>query len=456
MPHRTKFILEEKDMPQTWYNILPDLPEPLPPVLHPGTGKPVTPDDLAPLFPMALIMQEFSPENNIEIPQEIQEIYHLYRPSPLYRAHRLEKFLDTPAKIFYKYEAGSPPGSHKPNTAIAQAFYNKAEGVKRLTTETGAGQWGSALAFGCKLFGLELKVYMVKVSYQQKPYRRIMMETWGAQCVPSPSTDTQAGRNVLAADPDSPGSLGIAISEAVEDAVTHKNTHYSLGSVLNHVLLHQTVVGQEAMKQMEMAGEYPDILVGCIGGGSNFAGLFLPFMRDKIKGKKPNLRVVAAEAESCSRMTNGVFAYDFGDEAGMTPLLKMFTLGHKFMPPPVHAGGLRYHGMAPIVCHLYRLKLMEVRAVPQLATFRAGVDFARSEGFIPAPETNHALRVAVDEALKCKETGESKVILVNFSGHGMLDLSAYDAFLHGQLQDYELPRDLVAKSLKELPKVPSL
>ncbi len=454
--HRTKFILEEKDMPQAWYNILPDLPKPLPPVLHPATGKPVKPDDLAPLFPMALIMQEFSPERYIEIPGEIQKIYHLYRPSPLYRAHRLEKALDTPAKIFYKYEGVSPAGSHKPNTAIAQAYYNKMEGVKRLTTETGAGQWGSALAMGCMLFGIELKVYMVKVSFFQKPYRRIMMETWGAQCIPSPSTDTQAGRNVLAKDPDSPGSLGIAISEAIEDAVTHKNTHYSLGSVLNHVLMHQTIIGQEAKKQMEMADAYPDIVVGCIGGGSNFAGLALPFLKDKIEGRQPKMRFIGAEPVSCSRMTSGQYAYDFGDEAGMTPLLKMYTLGHKFVPPPVHAGGLRYHGMAPIVSHLYNMKLIEVMAVPQLATFEAGIRFARSEAIIPAPETDHAIRVVIDEALKCKESGQSKTILFNLSGHGALDLASYDSYLHGKLQDYDLPMDMVQKSMAELPKVPAL
>ncbi|MFH1639029.1 MAG: TrpB-like pyridoxal phosphate-dependent enzyme [Chloroflexota bacterium] len=452
---RTKFILEEKDMPTSWYNILPDLPKPLPPVLHPGTGKPITPDDLAPLFPMALIMQEFHPDRYIEIPGEIQKIYHLWRPSPLYRAHRLEKFLDTPAKIFYKFEDVSPAGSHKPNTAIAQAYYNKQEGTTRLTTETGAGQWGSALSFACMLFGIELKVYMVKVSYFQKPYRRLMMETWGAKCIPSPSPETKAGRAVLASNPDSPGSLGIAISEAVEDAVSDKNTHYSLGSVLNHVLLHQTIVGQEAMKQMEMAGFYPDILVGCVGGGSNFAGLFLPYVKDKIEGKKPNLRIICAEAASCSRMTSGPYTYDFGDEAGMTPLIKMYTLGHSFVPPPVHAGGLRYHGMSPLVSHLYNLGILEVQALPQLATFQAGVDFARSEGFISAPETDHAIRVVIDEALKCKETGESKVILFNHSGHGLLDLSAYEAFLSGKLVDYGLPEDDVKKALADLPKVPT-
>ena len=453
---RTKFMLEEKDIPKAWYNILPDLPTPLPPDLHPATGKPVTPDDLAPLFPMALIMQEFSPERYIEIPGPVRKIYQLWRPSPLYRAHRLEKFLQTPAKIYYKYEGGSPAGSHKPNTAVAQAYYNKEEGVERLTTETGAGQWGSALAFAGALFNLEVKVYMVKVSYFQKPYRRIMMETWGAHCIPSPSPDTKAGRDVLARDPNCPGSLGIAISEAVEDAVTHPHTHYSLGSVLNHVLLHQTVIGEEAMAQMEMAGEYPDILVGCVGGGSNFAGLFLPFLKDKLSGKHPKLEVICAEPRSCSRITTGEYAYDFGDEAGMTPLIKMYTLGHNFVPPPVHAGGLRYHGMSPIVSYLYNKKIIDARAVAQLPTFQAGVDFARTEGIIPAPETNHAIRVTIDEALKCRETGQSKVILMNFSGHGHFDMSAYEAYLTDKLGEDEYPEELVKKSLAELPKIPAM
>jgi tryptophan synthase beta chain len=453
---RTKFTLEEKDMPKTWYNILPDLPTPLPPVLHPGTGKPVTPDDLAPLFPMALIMQEFSPERYIEIPGPVQKIYHLWRPTPLYRAHRLEQYLKTPAKIFYKYEGVSPAGSHKPNTAVAQAYYNKEEGVKRLTTETGAGQWGSALAFAGMLFNMEVKVYMVKVSYFQKPYRRIMMETWGAQCVPSPSPDTKAGRDVLASDPNCPGSLGIAISEAVEDCVTHPHTHYSLGSVLNHVLLHQTIVGQEALVQMEMAGEYPDILVGCVGGGSNFSGLFLPFLKDKLSGKRPKLEVICAEARSCSRITTGEYTYDFGDEAGMTPLVKMYTLGHKFVPPPVHAGGLRYHGMSPLVSYLYNKKIIDARALAQIPTFEAGVTFARTEGIIPAPETNHAIRVVIDEALKCRESGKSRVILMNLSGHGNFDMSGYEAYLTNKLGEDEYPEELVKKSLAELPKVPAM
>jgi len=448
-----KFLLEEKEMPTSWYNILPDLPEPLPPVLHPGTGQPITPDDLAPLFPMELIMQEFHPERYIEIPEELQEIYRIWRPSPLYRAYQLEKALDTPAKIFYKYEDVSPAGSHKPNTAIAQAYYNKKAGVKRLTTETGAGQWGSALSMACMFFKMELKVYMVKVSYFQKPYRRLMMETWGATCVPSPSPDTKAGRDMLAQDPDSPGSLGLAISEAVEDAAGREDTHYSLGSVLNHVLLHQTIIGMEAKKQFEMAGCYPDIVVGCVGGGSNFGGLAIPFVQDKIGGSHKNTRIIAVEPESCPTLTKGLYAYDFGDVAQMTPLLKMFTLGHTFMPPPVHAGGLRYHGMAPLVTHLLKLGLIEAVAVPQMATFEAGITFARSEGFISAPETNHAIRAGIDEALKCRESGESKTILIGHSGHGHFDLAAYDAYLSGKLQDYAYPADMVKEALKHLPKV---
>ena len=451
---RTKFILDEKDMPTHWYNILPDLPEPLPPVLHPGTGNPVTPDDLAPLFPRALIMQEFSPEQYIEIPEEVREIYRTWRPTVLHRAHRLEKALDTPAKIFYKYEGTSQAGSHKPNTAIAQAYYNKQEGIKRLATETGAGQWGSALAMGCMFFGLELKVYMVRVSYEQKPYRRILMETWGAQVVPSPSQDTKAGRDVLARDPNCTGSLGIAISEGVEDAATREDTHYSLGSVLNHVLLHQTIIGEETIKQMEMADAYPDIIVGCVGGGSNFAGQFLPWMRDKISGKKPDLRIICVEPRACPTLTKGPYAYDFGDVAGLTPLLKMNTLGHDFVPPPVHAGGLRYHGMSPIICHLYNLGLIEARAEYQLPVFEAGVKFARTEGIITGPEPNHALKVAIDEAVACKESGESKTILIAHSGHGHFDLAAYDEYLSGRMQDYEYPEKKVKEALASLPKVP--
>jgi len=372
----------------------------------------------------------------------------------LHRAHRLEKLLDTPAKIFYKYEGTSQAGSHKPNTAVAQAYYNKKEGAKRLATETGAGQWGSALSMGCMFFGLELKVYMVKVSFYQKPYRRILMETWGAKCVPSPSEDTEIGRRILAEDPDSPGSLGIAISEAVEDAATRDDTKYSLGSVLNYVLLHQTVNGLETRKlMMEQADAYPDIIVGCIGGGSNFAGAYLPFIKDKIDGTKPDLRVINVEPTSCPTVTKGIYAWDYGDVAGMAPIALMYTLGHTFIPPPVHAGGLRYHGMAPIICHLHKLGLVEARAVPQLATFEAGVTFARSEGIISAPETNHAIRVTIDEALKCRESGEAKTILLAHSGHGHFDMAAYDAYLSGKLQDYDYPKEKVEEALTHLPEV---
>ncbi len=450
---RTKFILDEKDMPTKWYNVLPDLPEPLPPELHPGTGKPVTPDDLTPIFPMGVIMQEFSPERYIDIPEEVQAVYRTWRPTVLHRAHRLEKALDTPAKIFFKYEGTSQAGSHKPNTAIAQAYYNMKEGVKRLATETGAGQWGSALAMGCAFFGIECKVYMVKVSYNQKPYRRILMETWGAQVVPSPSQDTKAGRDILAENPDSPGSLGIAISEAIEDAATHDDTNYSIGSVVNHVLLHQTIIGEETRLQMEMADAYPDIIVGCVGGGSNFAGQFLPWIRDKFSGKKPDLRIICVEPEACPSLTKGPYTWDFGDTAGMAPILKMYTLGHTFVPPPVHAGGLRYHGMAPIVSHLYKLGLIEARAEHQKTVFEAGVQFARTEGIITGPEPCHDLRVAIDEALKCKESGESKTILIAHSGHGHFDLAAYDEYLSGKMQDYAYPEEKVKEALKHLPKV---
>jgi len=455
MAEPTRFLLNEKEMPTHWYNIQADLPVPLPPALHPGTGKPLGPQDLAPLFPMELIKQEVSQERYIEIPEEVQAVYRVWRPTILQRAHRLEKALDTPARIFYKYEGTSPAGSHKPNTAVAQAYYNKKEGIKRIATETGAGQWGSSLAMGCAFFGIELKVYMVSVSYYNKPYRRIMMETWGATCVPSPSKDTKAGREMLVKDPDCPGSLGLAISEAVEDAVSRDDTHYSLGSVLNHVLLHQTVIGQEAMKQMEKAGFYPDIIIGCAGGGSNFGGMFLPFIKDKIENKKPNLRIIAVEPTSCPTLTKGPYEYDFGDVAGLTPLLKMYTLGHGFMPPPVHAGGLRYHGMAPIVCHLLKLGLIEARAVPQLATFEAGVKFARAEGIISAPETNHAIRVTIDEALKCRESGEKKTILLAHSGHGHFDMSAYEAYLSHKLSDYDYPEEKVKEALASLPKIPT-
>ena len=449
---RTKFVLAEKDIPTSWYNVLPDLPEPLPPELHPATGKPLTPDDLAPIFPMSLIMQEFSPEHYIEIPKEVRDIYKLWRPTPLYRAYRLEKALDTPAKIFYKNEAVSPPGSHKGNTAVAQAYYNKKEGIKRLTTETGAGQWGSALAMGCMFFGLELKVYMVAASYHQKPYRRIMMETWGAKVIPSPSRDTKAGQAVLAKDPNCPGSLGIAISEAVEDAASREDSHYSLGSVVNHVLLHQTIIGQETKKQLEMADAYPDVIFGCIGGGSSFAGMLLPFLKDKLKGKK--IRFVAVEPQACPSVTKGPYTWDYGDEAGCAPILKMYTLGHSFVPPPVHAGGLRYHGMAPIISHLHKLGLVEARAEYQVPVFEAGVKFARAEGIIPAPEPSHAIKTAIDEAIKCRESGESKTILFLLCGHGHFDMAAYEAYLSGKLEDYEYPEAEVKKALADLPKVP--
>jgi tryptophan synthase beta chain len=453
---RAMYFLDQKDMPTHWYNVQADLPEPLPPVLHPGTGKPVTPDDLAPLFPMGLIMQEANTTDRfIEIPDEVLEIYRTWRPTVLHRAFRLEKALDTPAKIFYKYEGTNQAGSHKPNTAVAQAYYNKKEGVKRITTETGAGQWGSALALGGALFGIEIKVYMVRISYDQKPYRRIAMQVWGANCVPSPSKDTKAGRDMLAKWPDCPGSLGLAISEAVEDAVSREDTHYSLGSVLNHVLLHQTIVGEETRKQMEMADAYPDIIVGCIGGGSNFAGQFLPWIRDKFSGKKPDLRIICVEPQSCPTVTKGLYAYDFGDLVGMTPLLKMYTLGHSFVPPPIHAGGLRYHGMAPIICHLHKLGLIEAQAVPQTKVFEAGIQFARTEGIITGPEPCHDLRVAIDEALKCKESGEAKTILIAHSGHGHFDLAAYDAYLSGKLEDYAYPEEEVRKAQAELPKVQS-
>jgi tryptophan synthase beta chain len=451
----TKIVLDEKEMPTQWYNIQADLPSPLPPVLHPGTKRPIGPQDLAPLFPMELIKQEVSQERYIEIPEEVQEIYQLWRPSPLYRARRLEKLLDTPAKIYYKWEGVSPAGSHKPNTSVPQAYYNKREGVKAITTETGAGQWGSALAMGCMFFGMECKVYMVKVSYYQKPYRKIMMETWGAKVTPSPSTETQAGRDALAKDPQSPGSLGLAISEAVEVAASREDTKYSLGSVLNHVLLHQTVIGEETKKQFEKAGEYPDILVGCVGGGSSFGGFTFPFIKDKLTGNKRNLRVIAVEPLACPSLTKGPYAYDFGDTAGMAPIVKMYTLGHGFIPDPIHAGGLRYHGMAPLVSFLYDLKVIECQAVYQLPVFEAAIKFSQAEGIIPAPESAHAIRVTIDEAIKCRESGEKKVIAFNLTGHGHFDLKSYEDYFAGKLQDYEYPQERIAESLKDLPKIPS-
>src|SRR5467141_1810930 len=450
---RTKFLLDEKDIPTKWYNIQADFKSPAPPVLHPGTGQPIGPQDLAPLFPMDLIKQEVSRERWIEIPDEVRDILKLWRPSPLFRARRLEKALGTPARIYYKYEGVSPAGSHKPNTAVAQAYYNKKEKVTRLSTETGAGQWGSALSLACQLFGLQCKVYMVKVSYQQKPYRRIMMETWGAQVVASPSPDTQAGKKILEQDPNSPGSLGIAISEAVEDAATRDDTKYSLGSVLNHVLMHQTVIGLETKKQLERADDDADVLVGCIGGGSNFAGFAFPFAGEKLTGKNKKRRIVAIEPAACPSLTKGKYAYDFGDTVGLTPLVKMHTLGHTFMPAPVHAGGLRYHGMAPLICKLYDEGVIEARAVHQIATFEAAVQFGRAEGILPAPEAAHAVRGAIDEALMAKKEGKRKTIVFNLSGHGLLDLSAYEAYLAGKLQDYAYPAEKVAEALKHLPKV---
>jgi len=450
---RTKFILDEKDMPTHWYNVQADLPEPLPPLRHPATKEPTRLPP--PLFAEALNEQEFSKERWIEIPDEVQAVYRTWRPTILHRAHRLEKALDTPAKIFYKYEGTSQAGSHKPNTAVAQAYYNKKEGMKRLATETGAGQWGSALSMGCMFFGLELKVYMVKVSYNQKPYRRLLMETWGAKCVPSPSPDTQVGRDILAENPDSPGSLGVAISEALEDALSRDDTKYAIGSVVNHVLLHQTVIGLETKKLMEQADVYPDIIVGCVGGGSNFAGMYLPFIKDKLDGTKPDLRVINVEPNAAPSMTKGPYTWDYGDVAGLAPIVMMNTLGHNFMPPPIHAGGLRYHGMAPIICHLYKLGFVEAQAVPQLATFEAGVKFARTEGIVSAPETNHAIRVTIDEALKCRETGEAKTILLCHSGHGHFDMAAYGEYLSGRLHDYEYPEDKVKEALASLPEVPA-
>jgi tryptophan synthase beta chain len=450
---QTKYVLDEADLPTQWYNIQADLQTPVPPVLHPGTGQPIGPQDLAPLFPMALIAQEVSQERWIDIPEEVRDILRLWRPSPLYRARRLERALDTPARIYYKYEGVSPAGSHKPNTSVAQAYYNKMEGVQRLITETGAGQWGSALAMACAFFGLECKVYMVKISYNQKPYRRIMMETWGAQVVASPSPETQAGRTVLAADPESPGSLGIAISEAVEEAAQRDDTKYALGSVLNHVLMHQTVIGLEARKQLELADDEADIIIGCAGGGSNFAGLSFPFVADKLQALKSSLRIIAVEPTACPSLTKGHYVYDFGDTIGMTPLVKMYTLGHTFVPAPVHAGGLRYHGMAPLVCKLYDEGIIEAVAVPQLSTFEAALQFARTEGIPPAPESAHAVRVAIDEALRCKQEGRGQTILFNLSGHGHFDLAAYEAYLAGRLRDEDYPEAKVAEALKALPTV---
>jgi tryptophan synthase beta chain len=444
--------LDPKEMPTHWYNILADMPnKPLPPI-HPGTKKPLGPDDLAPLFPMALIMQEVSQERWIEIPEEVQDIYKIWRATPLRRAYNFEKFLGTPAKIYYKNESVSPAGSHKPNTAVAQAYYNHKEGVKRITTETGAGQWGSALSFATQLFGIELQVFMVKVSYEQKPYRKIMMNTWGADVVASPSTLTESGRKILAMDPDSPGSLGIAISEAVEMAAKDPSTKYSLGSVLNHVLLHQTIIGLETLKQLEKTGDYPDIIIGCFGGGSNFGGISLPFVKNNLtEGKKT--RIIAVEPASCPKLTRGVFQYDFGDTVGLTPLIPMYTLGHEFIPDSIHAGGLRYHGAGAIISQLLKDKLIEAKSVMQNETFEAGVNFARTEGIIPAPETNHAIALVVREAMIAKKEGKQKTILFNFSGHGILDLSAYDKYFAGVLEDHSISDEEIKKTVSKLEKI---
>ena len=448
-----KVVLQDDEIPKQWYNIQADLPHPPQPPLHPGTRQPIGPDDLARVFPMNLIEQDVSQERWIDIPDGILEKLLLWRPSPLHRAYAFEQALDTPAKIYYKNEGVSPPGSHKPNTAIAQAYYNREFGIKRLTTETGAGQWGSALAFACQLYGLECKVYMVRISFEQKPFRKMMMAVWGANCVPSPSTETEAGRKILAEMPDTPGSLGIAISEAIEDAVTSEDTRYSLGSVLNHVLLHQTIIGLEAQKQMEKLGEYPDIVVGCVGGGSNFAGLAFPYIRDKIHGKE--ILVVAAEPRACPTLTRADYAYDFGDTAGTTPLLPMHSLGHTFVPAPIHAGGLRYHGVAPLISQLTLDGLIEARAYHQLESYEAAVLWARTEGFIPAPETAHALATVVQEAKVAKEEGKEKTILFNWSGHGLMDLMGYDKYFAGELQDYALPQEDLEKfkaSMADFPK----
>ncbi|MBL7161292.1 MAG: TrpB-like pyridoxal phosphate-dependent enzyme [Anaerolineales bacterium] len=450
---QTKFLLNETDLPKTWYNINADSPVPPTPVLHPQTQDPVTPDFLSVLFPMELILQEVSADRYIDIPEEVREIYKLWRPTPLIRARRLEKALGTPAHIYFKNEGVSPPGSHKPNTAVAQAFYNKIAGTGALTTETGAGQWGSALSMACNFFDLPLEVYMVNISYQQKPYRRVLMESYGAEVFASPTDRTQFGQSVLADDPESPGSLGIAISEAVEAAVTSGGKKkYSLGSVLNHVLMHQTVVGEEALKQMDMAGEYPDVVIGCVGGGSNYAGLAYPFLRENLLNDQ-NARFVAVEPTATPTLTRGPYAFDYGDTAKMAPIVKMFTLGHGFIPPPIHAGGLRYHGMAPSLCSLYDAGHIEAVALPQLATFEAAITFTRSEGIIPAPETAHAICAVIDEALDAKEKGEERVILFNFSGHGHFDLSAYQTYLNGELEDYEHPEEAIQAALQHLPQV---
>jgi tryptophan synthase beta chain len=454
MSDTVKYLLDESSIPKAWYNLMADLPSPPPPVLHPGTMKPVGPDDLAPLFPGALIMQEVSTEREIAIPGPVRDVYRQWRPTPLFRARRLEQALQTPARIYYKYEGVSPAGSHKPNTSVAQAFYNREAGIRKITTETGAGQWGSALAFAGALFGIDIQVFMVRVSYDQKPYRRLMMQAFGATCIPSPSMETNYGRSVLAHSPGSPGSLGIAISEAVEVAATHDDTKYALGSVLNHVLLHQTVIGQEAIAQLEMAGDYPDIVVGCTGGGSNFAGVAFPFIGTGLRGGR-KVRVIAVEPAACPSLTRGRYAYDFGDTGKLTPLVKMHTLGSAFVPPGFHAGGLRYHGMAPLVSHAKELGLIEARAALQAECFEAGVFFARAEGVVPAPEANHAVKAVIDEAMKCREEGTSKAILFNLCGHGHFDMSAYQDYFAGRLEDRDYDEGELATALAGLPPVPA-
>ena len=452
MSERTKYILDEERIPRAWYNIVADLPQPPPAVLHPGTGQPITPDDLAPLFPDALIEQEVSAVREIEIPDEVREIYRLWRPSPLFRARRWERALQTPARIYYKYEGGSPAGSHKPNTAVAQAYYNQRAGVRRLTTETGAGQWGSSLALACQFFGLECQVFMVRVSYNHKPYRRALIETYGAEVIASPSPRTASGRAILEKDPECSGSLGIAISEAVEVAAGRADTKYALGSVLNHVLLHQTVIGLEAIEQFQLAGDEPDVVIGCTGGGSNFAGVAFPFIGRKLRGG-PDVRVVAVEPASCPSLTRGKYTYDFGDTAHLTPLVKMHTLGSTFIPPPVHAGGLRYHGMAPLVSHVMAIGEFQAVAVQQLEAFGAGLQFARAEGIVPAPEANHAVAGALREAIRCREEGVSRAILFNLCGHGHFDMQAYMDYLAGKLKDHEYPESEIALALSGLPSV---
>ncbi len=454
MAEFTKIMLDESEMPTQWYNAIPDLPAPPPPPLHPGTHEPVGPDDLAPLFPMQLILQEVATDSYIDIPGEVLDIYKLWRPSPLYRAHRLEKLLDTPARIYYKYEGVSPSGSHKPNTSVPQAYYNSREGVRKLTTETGAGQWGSSLAFATALFGMDCEGWQVRASYDAKPHRKTMMEVWGATVHPSPSDATEAGRNILAEHPDSPGSLGIAISEAIEAAVADPSVRYSLGSVLNHVLLHQTIIGEEALRQFAKIGEQPDVLVGCTGGGSNFGGLSLPFLREKLAGRmNPVIRCV--EPAACPSLTKGVYRYDFGDTAGMAPLVKMHTLGHAFIPDPIHAGGLRYHGMSPLVSHIYELGLVEAEAIGQRECFSGAVTFARTEGIVPAPEPTHAIAAAIREANRAKEAGEERVILTALCGHGHFDLAAYESYLSGEMVDYEYPETKVAAAMDRVPTVES-